>query len=1263
MRVPIRKAAITAFALLGTAVIQSYAGHYANNFDTDPSADLVLRGNAKWRPTGGQGEDPSVSGYISITDALNGQSGKIVFDDFDSGQVVAGFKFDIDLRVGGGTSSPADGYSINFARLGDGSLDNEGNPDGNDWASSPTGEGNLPEEGVKNGISVCIDEWFSGGADVIGITVRVDNDIIFNKSYPTLNGNVDDRSSLQTGPASRPVIPDGGDGIPGNVNDHGWAHLSIGVDPDGTVDVSYKGEKILDNFQTPYGPSPGRIVFAGRTGGANSNHHADNLDITTVPSATAVVGGAKGTACEFSVQVSDSGASVLDPTSATFKLDGVAIVPKATTKVDTTTTFEFDAPAPLPSGSSHTVDVAAKDTSNNDVAGQRKLQTPTYALAPAGLVSGLDNSIERGWKAKTHWLQNSRYPTDDVNKTTAAERQIAEGFLDADGNPLANIQDSSAVVDGRTSLDHDNVYNVDGVVNMDQAAGGNGNFQGGDYKEIIFPGIPSGDKNNIAIEFSAYVELPAGCYTFGVNSDDGFKFSMGRGLSDVFGTTLGEFDGGRGASDSTFNILVTAGGLYPIRVLWWEGGGGANLEIFSVDKNGKKHLLNDDADPDSIRVYRGGVAKSYVASVMPVHRQYGGQQPESPVIVKVVDGSSPVGAITLTIDGVTQAASVSKDGNTTTLRVDYPNGQVPGQHVASVAFDGLNFGWEFNISRLQKSAGNNNFVIEAEHYDSFGDAPAEVNAMPLDGTLMAGLDAALHKDYYDEDNGDSLGHRGMKRVNMDKRMGNGVNGLMNNENRGSYDLNNNYKIGWIGAGEYFQYKRTVPAGDYLVVASLSFDNQDDHNTRGRLSVGDGQANPTMLGSFDGIGTHGWGVNNLLTLRDGAGEVGVYTSDGTEKNFRFNADQGDYDYFAFVPTTDASLGPVVRAAGGATARGAWTADVANRVGKVVVGSIKVKIDGASVAASAAASAGGASVSYTPAADYGAVGSSHTYEVAYSDNNGASYAKSGNFTVVGNSFYIEAEDFNYGAGKNLAVASHMPYYGGAYAGLNAIEGIDIDNHDDDSSNVYRIGEENIDGTHANVNITGQGDLGRDGWTMTQNFRSGWTGGEWGNFTRNIPAGNYEVWEALSFDGHDPHQLHASLGLVTSDPSQPNQTVQHLGTFDAPGSGGWGNNNYVQLTDDADGLPAVVTIGAGPTTLRSYNDSGDFDWIKLVPTTRARLQKVVDLGAGTITLSWNNGDVLMQSDAIDGVFTKVVPQSNGSATVPIASVGNKFYKLVHQ
>jgi hypothetical protein len=98
------------------AGMQSQAGSATYKFDTDPSSVLKLFGTSTWVPSDG---NPSTGGYLSITDALNSQRGAIVFDDFDNGLVVKGFSFSMDVRVGGGTDSPADGISINYVRAGD----------------------------------------------------------------------------------------------------------------------------------------------------------------------------------------------------------------------------------------------------------------------------------------------------------------------------------------------------------------------------------------------------------------------------------------------------------------------------------------------------------------------------------------------------------------------------------------------------------------------------------------------------------------------------------------------------------------------------------------------------------------------------------------------------------------------------------------------------------------------------------------------------------------------------------------------------------------------------------------------------------------------------------------------------------------------------------------------------------------------------------------------------------------------------------------
>ncbi|MDB6035890.1 MAG: uncharacterized protein JWM16_6228, partial [Verrucomicrobiales bacterium] len=103
----------------------------------------------------------------------------------------------------------------------------------------------------------------------------------------------------------------------------------------------------------------------------------------------------------------------------------------------------------------------------------------------------------------------------------------------------------------------------------------------------IFPGTPGrigvNYNDNMALEALTYLELQPGLYTLDVNSDDGFRVSPATSVGDANNSiTLGEFSGGRGSSDSLFQIIVTEAGLYPFRLTWIQGGGGANLEFMSV---------------------------------------------------------------------------------------------------------------------------------------------------------------------------------------------------------------------------------------------------------------------------------------------------------------------------------------------------------------------------------------------------------------------------------------------------------------------------------------------------------------------------------------------------------------------------------------------------------------------------------------------------------------------------------------------------------
>jgi hypothetical protein len=338
------------------------AASVSYNFNTDPAGILNLYGNAAWSPSGGVTGGAS-DGYLSVTDAANSQRSAIVFGDFDAGQVVAAFTFEADLRIGNGSSTPADGFSVNYCRVNDPVLTdvaNSGDPalDGDIWAWGPQCENNLPEEGTRTGIAIGFDAWNSGGSapycnglgvsdpsyigpDIIGISVRVDALLIAQIPMPTLNGSVTDPTSIQTGPY------DGAN--PGSPAGLGWAHLKVEVDTSAKLTVTWKGTVLVDHYQTTYFPSPGRLVFSGRTGGANQNQHVDNISITTVPASTALVGAANGFPDGFTIGIGDSGSSVVDTTTITTKLNGTTVTPTSITKVGGATTVNYHAfPTLLP---------------------------------------------------------------------------------------------------------------------------------------------------------------------------------------------------------------------------------------------------------------------------------------------------------------------------------------------------------------------------------------------------------------------------------------------------------------------------------------------------------------------------------------------------------------------------------------------------------------------------------------------------------------------------------------------------------------------------------------------------------------------------------------------------------------------------------------------------------------------------------------------------------------------------------------------------
>ena len=151
-------------------------------------------------------------------------------------------------------------------------------------------------------------------------------------------------------------------------------------------------------------------------------------------------------------------------------------------------------------------------------------------------------------------------------------------------------------------------YDVDGVeplVNFSQNAidgGTDGYFDG----DALIPGQTAETGNdNIAMEALTFLELPAGVVRFGVRCDDGYKIASAA-RPDASTVPLAFHNGG--PADETFDVVVPQAGVYPFRLVWYERGGGAHVEWFTVDPvEGFRKLVNS---PVGIRAYTSAVAAS-----------------------------------------------------------------------------------------------------------------------------------------------------------------------------------------------------------------------------------------------------------------------------------------------------------------------------------------------------------------------------------------------------------------------------------------------------------------------------------------------------------------------------------------------------------------------------------------------------------------------------------------------------------------------------
>lgn len=266
------------------------------------------------------------------------------------------------------------------------------------------------------------------------------------------------------------------------------------------------------------------------------------------------------------------------PETLIFTLNGQAVMPVLSSAGDETTIrYEF---AELPeSGARTTARISFKDTDDTEISVEWTFAVSYKRLDPANRLTA--TGLDRGFEIRVVQAPIEAGPLE--NTLDRAENQLKAN------STIPKAVDQAATAD---------------VINFNKRFGENaGSFAADQMVPGIDPNLTGNGDNDFAVEIQGYLEIPAGVHRFGVISDDGYKIVASKVFSDLSAPALAFHNGG--PANETFDFVVSTGGVYPFRMVWYERGGAGYAEWFSENvETGERILINDSANPAAIKAYR-----------------------------------------------------------------------------------------------------------------------------------------------------------------------------------------------------------------------------------------------------------------------------------------------------------------------------------------------------------------------------------------------------------------------------------------------------------------------------------------------------------------------------------------------------------------------------------------------------------------------------------------------------------------------------------
>jgi hypothetical protein len=223
--------------------------------------------------------------------------------------------------------------------------------------------------------------------------------------------------------------------------------------------------------------------------------------------------------------------------------------------------------------------------------------------------------------------------------------------------------------------------------------------------------------------------------------------------------------------------------------------------------------------------------------------------------------------------------------------------------------------------------------------------------------------------------------------------------------------------------------------------------------------------------------------------------------------------------------------------------------------------------------------------------------NTAVMSATDSLGLSGSSSVTFdTFNPTNFIVKAEEFDFSGGQYIDNPEYTSYAtNDSYFGLQGTDLVDVHKGSatGDSANDYRYDADSPAGIDtqtplATAELSVPTRFGTNS-SIGNHMIGNWSSGEWQNYTKTYPAGNYNVYARLTTSSGST----INLDQVVTGQGTTSQTLSRLGSFTFSGSGAF---QWVPLLQN--GTLAVVNL-AGVKTIRATSGGGaNADFYMLVP-----------------------------------------------------------------